>query len=337
MRKYQLQLAALLVQWRRDWGVSVFPTNPRFGIAMGDVLELQEPSAVLVNFGAKDYVGYCINLAVRLQDYRQGYSFVIHHTVDPDIPGLSRIRAQGMKGVLDEDVFVFPEEAEAGPTGFQTPSSGGAHSSQPPPRTLALPADEDDHEAIKLLRKLVQAKWRKIQLVPAGGGNKYEIVVLDGEVGEGIEIDDAAYLPEDLDKLVARKYLNENFGTGHSIYTLTRLGDRRAQQAKNQFLEQPTVVEVIGFLNEWKITAQRSNSGRELYDNYGMTLPRFANPSGKIGSLLGERDAKRFADAQNKLVSLNRDAFITDVFLSESKDRLVGAIDECIRAIENAA
>lgn len=229
MRVFKLHLDDRLRAWKNEWGVPVFPTISRFGFAMGKVLELREPSSVVINFGARDYVGYCINLAVRLQDYRQGASFVIHETVAPEIERLKKIKATGMKGVLDENVLVFPED--------QVADAGADKAAKTSEKTSGSGDFRNEHpEAYALIRNLVQHKRRKFQLDRGSGGTKYDFLILDGEGGEGFECDEE-HLPEDLDTLVANGFLKEDFGNnGAKIYTITRNGDRIGKEPNNPFV-----------------------------------------------------------------------------------------------------
>jgi hypothetical protein len=67
------------------------------------------------------YVGYCINLAVRLQDHCREVGFLVHETMHPDIAGLSRLNALRMKGTQMEPVLAFEEDLKkVPPTVFKT-------------------------------------------------------------------------------------------------------------------------------------------------------------------------------------------------------------------------
>jgi hypothetical protein len=57
-----------------------------------------------------DYAGYCINLAVRLQDHCPAVGFIIHQPVNPKIDGLLAKEAVKMKGSMDEPVYIFEED-----------------------------------------------------------------------------------------------------------------------------------------------------------------------------------------------------------------------------------
>lgn len=69
LRAFQQKLPALVQQWERDWRTIGLPRQARIGIAIGPVHPLNSPSAEYTLLeDIVDYVGYCINLAVRSLD-----------------------------------------------------------------------------------------------------------------------------------------------------------------------------------------------------------------------------------------------------------------------------
>jgi class 3 adenylate cyclase len=109
LRLFQQSLPAKVAQWEREWRATDLPKAARFGIATGPVHPLTQ-GVTTFNAVAVDYAGYCINLAVRLQDHCPAVSFIIHQPLRPQIPGLIPLKALKMKGSLDEPVFVFAED-----------------------------------------------------------------------------------------------------------------------------------------------------------------------------------------------------------------------------------
>jgi hypothetical protein len=98
--------------WEKEWKALNFPKIARFGIATGPVHSLFSPlGLVLLDAGeVVDYAGYCINLAVRLQDHCPQVGFIIHAPLQPELKSLLGITALKMKGTLDEPVFVFEDD-----------------------------------------------------------------------------------------------------------------------------------------------------------------------------------------------------------------------------------
>jgi len=107
MRALQTRIANIVPEWEKKWRVINLPKRARFGISAGLVYALREPSGFLIKNEPCDYVGYCINLAVRLQDHCREVGFLVHDTVHPDVPGLVRLEALGMKGTQVEPVLAF--------------------------------------------------------------------------------------------------------------------------------------------------------------------------------------------------------------------------------------
>lgn len=107
MRALQTRIATIVPEWEKKWRVVGLPKRARFGISAGLVYALREPGSVIIKYPPSDYVGYCINLAVRLQDHCREVGFLVHETMHPNIPGLVRLEALGMKGTQVEPVLAF--------------------------------------------------------------------------------------------------------------------------------------------------------------------------------------------------------------------------------------
>lgn len=114
-RKFQKEFELQVIEWERKWCTSNLPKSLRVGISTGFVFPLREPSITLFpNDGpVKDYAGYCINLAARLQSHFSKIGFVIHRNINPNLPGLLPFHALGMKGTTDEPVYLFEEDFKA--------------------------------------------------------------------------------------------------------------------------------------------------------------------------------------------------------------------------------
>ena len=110
MRALQIRIAAIVPEWEKKWRVVGLPRRARFGISAGLVYALWEPSHVIIQNSASDYVGYCINLAVRLQDHSKEVGFLVHETLHPNVPGLVRLEALGVKGTQIEPVLAFAND-----------------------------------------------------------------------------------------------------------------------------------------------------------------------------------------------------------------------------------
>jgi class 3 adenylate cyclase len=106
MRALQGRIAAIVPKWENQWRVVGLPKHARFGISNGLVYALRQSELVVASEPC-DYVGYCINLAVRLQDHCREAGFLIHETLHPKIPGLVPLVAKKMKGAQDEPVLAF--------------------------------------------------------------------------------------------------------------------------------------------------------------------------------------------------------------------------------------
>jgi class 3 adenylate cyclase len=109
LRHFQQQLPEKVAAWERQWRMSGLPSRARFGIATGPVQPLAGDKGTFFEDPA-DYAGYCINLAVRLQDHCPELGFIVHGPLNPELDGLVQAKALKMKGSLDEPVFVFAED-----------------------------------------------------------------------------------------------------------------------------------------------------------------------------------------------------------------------------------
>src|ERR1700722_2203099 len=107
MHALQSRIAAVVPEWEKQWLITNLPKHARFGISKGLVYALRPPSDTFIPNDPCDYVGYCINLAVRLQDHCREVGFLVHETVHPKIPGLVFLKAKGMKGAQVEPVLAF--------------------------------------------------------------------------------------------------------------------------------------------------------------------------------------------------------------------------------------
>ena len=108
MRALQTRIEMLVPEWEKKWRVSGLPKRARFGISTGLVYALREPSngGFFIN-APSDYVGYCINLAVRLQDHCKELGFLVHEMLHPKIDGIVHLEAIGMRGTQAEPVLAF--------------------------------------------------------------------------------------------------------------------------------------------------------------------------------------------------------------------------------------
>src|SRR6266571_431312 len=102
MRMLQCHLAKIIPQWGVEWQAQNLPHRARFGIATGFVRPLRERSVTLFDGAVRDYVGYCINLAVRLQNHCPEIGFLVHEPILPKMEGLMKWIAHGMKGARSE-------------------------------------------------------------------------------------------------------------------------------------------------------------------------------------------------------------------------------------------
>ena len=110
MRRFRKQLTDAIPKWEILWQINHLPQPARFGIAAGLVYPLREPGLGFHDGEIQDYAGYCINLAVRLQDHCPEIGFLIHELVFPNLKGLVKFIASGMKGTQPEPVLIFAED-----------------------------------------------------------------------------------------------------------------------------------------------------------------------------------------------------------------------------------
>jgi class 3 adenylate cyclase len=110
MRQFQTRLAQDLPSCEREWHVSKLPRRVRVGISTGVVYALRTPHVITSLKEPCDYVGYCINLAVRLQDHCRELGFLAHGVLHPELPGMEARTALKLKGSQNEPVFLFTED-----------------------------------------------------------------------------------------------------------------------------------------------------------------------------------------------------------------------------------
>lgn len=109
MRKFQRRLVEIIPKWEIEWPADQLPHRARFGIAAGRVYPLKLKSLIPDVDDPVDYAGYCINLAVRLQDHCPEIGFIVHELVFPKLEGLVKWIAHGMKGTSSVPVLVFAD------------------------------------------------------------------------------------------------------------------------------------------------------------------------------------------------------------------------------------
>lgn len=110
MRAFRQRLNEMTPKWEIEWQIDRLPQPARFGIAAGLVYPLSGPGFGFQDGEVIDYAGYCINLAVRLQDHCPEVGFIIHELVFPKLEGLMKYIAHGMKGALTEPVLMFASD-----------------------------------------------------------------------------------------------------------------------------------------------------------------------------------------------------------------------------------
>lgn len=91
--------------FRGQYGLPEVPKQLRFGIAMGEILEL------IPQRGSKEYAGYPINLASRLQGYSKHLGFIVSARAGVksekiDEMGLIQVTANNVRGFGREMVLV---------------------------------------------------------------------------------------------------------------------------------------------------------------------------------------------------------------------------------------
>lgn len=117
MRGLQSRIAEKVPKWEKSWRVVGLPKRARFGIAGGQVYALRDPTALPIA-GPSDYVGYCINLAVRLQNHCPEVGFLVHESLHPNKGDFIRLEALGMKGTRTEPVLAFSADLEGMKEGY---------------------------------------------------------------------------------------------------------------------------------------------------------------------------------------------------------------------------
>ena len=111
MRGLQKRFFEIIPLWEIKWQTHRLPNRARFGLAKGLVYPLREKSDITFFEGEIiDYAGYCINLAVRLQNHCPEIGFIIHEPILPKIEMLSKWIAHGMKGTRSEPVLIFADD-----------------------------------------------------------------------------------------------------------------------------------------------------------------------------------------------------------------------------------
>lgn len=111
LRALQQHLISLLPRWEVQWQLHSLPKRARFGIAKGRVYPLRGKSITLMPGPVEDYVGYCINLAVRLQNHCREVDFLVHSPVLAHVPeDMFKLIALNMKGTRDEPVLLFAHD-----------------------------------------------------------------------------------------------------------------------------------------------------------------------------------------------------------------------------------
>ncbi len=132
MQKLRERFPEKSKDWETSWGFVGLPKQIRIGIARGTVypLRAQEQTPFFNAVGGKrsvayrkdikDYVGYCINLAVRLQDHCPEAGFIMNASLQPTcFAGLKHCRAINVKGVRDVPVLMFQNDWDSIPLGSQ--------------------------------------------------------------------------------------------------------------------------------------------------------------------------------------------------------------------------
>jgi class 3 adenylate cyclase len=106
MRKRQERITQAIPKWEKEFQITDLPKQARFGIAKGLVYGLYEQNHIPFS-DPIDYVGYCINLAVRLQNHCPEIGFIVHQNLHPLTLGMVALKSKGIKGTKDESVRVF--------------------------------------------------------------------------------------------------------------------------------------------------------------------------------------------------------------------------------------
>ena len=113
LRELRRQFGSIVRRARHDVPIASRPREIRFGLAMGDVTELRRRDA-----RQHEYVGACINLASRLQNYCPGIGFLASATIgmnefSGNQNGYAWVTAKHVKGFPREDVIVDRNEYES--------------------------------------------------------------------------------------------------------------------------------------------------------------------------------------------------------------------------------
>lgn len=110
MRDFQIKLAGELPECEKKWRVHKLPNRVRVGIATGTIYALRPPHTFTTWTEPCDFVGYFINLAVRLQNHCPELGFLVHGDLHPELPGMDLYAAVKMKGTQTEPVALFRED-----------------------------------------------------------------------------------------------------------------------------------------------------------------------------------------------------------------------------------
>jgi len=88
---------------REEVPLAEVPSKIRFGLAAGSIYELTRDDSP----NEKEYVGYCINLASRLQSYCKELGFIASAKLEVSVNDLSE---NGYKRVIAKNLVGFPRE-----------------------------------------------------------------------------------------------------------------------------------------------------------------------------------------------------------------------------------
>ena len=115
MRSFQTDLNGQLPLWEKEWRTHDLPKKVRVGIATGVVFALRRPHKESTPSAPTDFVGYCINLAVRLQDHCPELGFLVHGDLHPNLHAMEEYKTKGLKGGRDEPIALFTHDRELVP------------------------------------------------------------------------------------------------------------------------------------------------------------------------------------------------------------------------------
>jgi class 3 adenylate cyclase len=110
LRMFRAAFGLEVLKLEKTWKTSGLPTALRVGIATGMVDPLRKPSIMLFDGDVVDYVGYCINLAVRLQDHCPDLGMLVHGNLHIEIPGWKKVKAVKLKNTINEHVYVWEDD-----------------------------------------------------------------------------------------------------------------------------------------------------------------------------------------------------------------------------------